>query len=154
MHRRILHDHRGKQRPELGSRRDEVRGGEFHDVTRHARKERIGRVLRHHQAAALMHGKGAGGAVVEHSGQHDTDDPRAECPGCRAEKGVDGGPVAALVRAAGEQHLVVGADEVPIGPGDENRARRQLFAGHRDPGGSRPARARMSGSTEVPNAGM
>ncbi len=120
---------------ELGSGRDKVGGGELDDVARHAREQRIGRVLRDHQTAALMDRQGAGRAVVEHPGEHHTDHPRPECPGCRAEKGIDRGPVATFVRAAGEQHVAVRADKVAIRPGDEDRARRQMFARHRNPGG-------------------
>ena len=56
----------------------------------HAGLPGIGGVLYHCDAAALLDGLQARGAVVQHSAQHDSDRARAMPQRCRAEQRIDG----------------------------------------------------------------
>jgi hypothetical protein len=62
----------------------------------------IGRILHHRNAAGLTDRHQPRSAVVEHTGQDNTDGEVPVGPGCRPEQWIDRGPGPVLTRTAGQ----------------------------------------------------
>jgi hypothetical protein len=96
-----------------------VDGHVLEGVARHARVQGVRRVLDDRHTAARLDRHQPGRAVVQGARHHHAHHPGGVRTGGAAEQRVDGGPVAVLVRAAGqvrvtgpEQHMMVGRRDV------------------------------------------
>ena len=86
----------------------------------HAQKLSVSRLLHHGNVAAAFDEPYAGGAIVQHAGEHHAHHGRPVGHGGRAEQGIHGGAVVVFARASGDQSIgsfAVFHQQVPVGRG-------------------------------------
>ena len=98
---------------------------------RHVRPLRVVRVLHDAGPAASLDGLQAGRTIVQQTGQHHADYPRAVGNGSRTEQRVDRGSSSVLLRTTAQQHMAVLQQKVEIRRRDDDLARSDRLAVHR-----------------------